>query len=161
VIKSGVWSKSRTKKSHGTPQNLYVRMILKRYYDRRLWIGLCRHRVGTKCAVCIYEYNSASWKVTLRRKTDWLIRRNSVEQLEESTWHRTSFTSLFIVLLHLMSGVITEVLQLESKIRFINQTENPKRNSLLWHLWYHPSHNIGFRKIYLIDLLQYPLEGDL
>jgi len=34
VIKSGVWSKSHAKRSHGTPQNMYVRMILKRYYDR-------------------------------------------------------------------------------------------------------------------------------
>lgn len=43
-----------------------------------------------------------------------LIRKSPVEQLEESTWHRTSFTSVFLVLLHLMSGVITEALQLES-----------------------------------------------
>jgi len=73
VIKSGVWSKSHAKRSNGTPQNMYVMMILKRYYDRRLWIGLCRQRIGTKCTISIYEYYSASWKVTLRRKTvDWL-----------------------------------------------------------------------------------------
>jgi len=36
VIKSGVWSKSHAKRSHGTPKNTYVRMILKRYCDHRL-----------------------------------------------------------------------------------------------------------------------------